>query len=65
MIDSEKLRALEIFNSSALQAELDESFSYDISIGERITEEVIQEMIIQEHIAMKKLQEMDKQTRWN
>jgi len=65
MIDSEKLRALEIFNSTALQAELGESFSHDISIGERITEEMIQEMIIQEHIAMKKLQEMDKQTRWN
>ncbi|MBA4453211.1 MAG: hypothetical protein H2B03_08645, partial [Nitrosopumilaceae archaeon] len=46
-------------------AELGESFSHNISIGERITEEMYQEMIIQEHIAMKKLQEMDRQTRWN
>ena len=65
VIDYEKYRALGIFNSTALQAELGESFSHDISIGERITEEMIQEMIIQEHIAMKKLQEMNKQTRWN
>ena len=65
VMDYENLRAQSVFNSTALQAELGESFSHDISIGERMTEEMYQEMIIQEHIAMKKLQEMDRQTRWN
>jgi hypothetical protein len=65
VMDYEKLRAQSVFNSTALQAELGETFSHYITISERMTDEMYQEMLIQEHIAMKKLQEMDRQTRWN
>ena len=65
-IQSEAQRAVTIFDASTLKSDLPESFSYDISIGDRITDEVIQEMIIQEHIAQKKMQELyEQQTRWN
>ena len=65
-IQSEAQRASKTFDASALKSELPASFTYDISIGDRITDEVIQEMIIQEHIAQKKIQELyEKQTRWN
>jgi hypothetical protein len=63
----EKQRALNVFNSNTLISELPESFSYAYpEIGERITEQMIQEMIIQEHIALKTIDEMyGAQTRWN
>jgi len=55
-----------VFNATALKSELPDTFSYNLSIGERITDKVIQEMIIQEHIAQKKYDEMyNQQTRWN
>jgi hypothetical protein len=65
IIQYEQNRALNVFDATALKSELPDSFVHDISIGERITDEMIQEMIIQEHIAQKKLEAMDKQTRWN
>jgi hypothetical protein len=63
----EKERATNVFNATALVSELPESFAYSFSeSGERITEQMIQEMIIQEHIAQKTLYEMyGKQARWN
>ncbi len=63
----ESQRALNIFNSTSLISELPESYTHTYSeIGERITEQMIQEMIIQEHIALKTLDEMyGAQTRWN
>jgi len=66
IIAYEQNRALEIFDASNLVSELPESFAYVFpETGERITEQMIEEMIIQEHIAQKVLEEMFKQTRWN
>ena len=66
IIKSEADRAQQVFNATALLSVLPESFSYDLSIGDRITDELIQEMISQEHIAQKKYAEMyNRQTRWN
>jgi len=44
---------------------LPESFSYEYTMTERITPEVLQEMQIQQHIAQKIVDAMDKQARWN
>ena len=66
IIAYEQNRALETFDSSELVSELPASFAYIFPEShERITDEMIQEMIIQEHIALRVLQEMDQQTRWN
>ena len=66
VINYEQQRALNVFNATALVSELPESFAYIFpESGERITEQMIQDMIIQEHIAQKVLEEMDKQNRWN
>jgi hypothetical protein len=63
----ESERALNVFNSTNFISELPDSFAYSFSeSSERITDEMIQEMIIQEHIAQKKFEELyNKQTRWN
>jgi len=66
IIAYEQNRALETFDASNLVSELPDSFAYVFpESGERITEQMIEEMIIQEHIAQKVLEEMFKQTRWN
>jgi len=57
---------LQVFDSSKLISELPDSFAYFFpESNERITKEMIQEVIIQEHIAQKIIDEMDKQSRWN
>ena len=63
----EKERASNVFDASSLLSELPESFAYSFpEYEDRITDEVIQEMIIQEHIAQKKYKELyERQTRWN
>ena len=67
IIAYEQDRALEVFDSSKYISELPDSFAYTFPEStERITEQMIQEMIIQEHIAIKKIQEMyGAQNRWN
>ncbi len=66
IISYEKLRALQIFNSTQIQSKLPESFAYVFpEYGERITEEVIQEMITQENIAERVFDSLHKQHRWN
>jgi hypothetical protein len=67
IIAYEQSRATEIFDSSDYISELPDSFTYTFPEStERITEQMIQEMIIQEHIALKTLDELyGKQTRWN
>jgi len=65
IIAYEQNRATAIFNATALVSELPDSFAYVFpETGERITEQMIEEMIIQEHIAQKVLEGMYKQTRW-
>jgi len=64
MIANEQNRALDIFDSSRLISELPESFAYIYpETGQRITEEMIQAMLLQEEIAKEILDEMDRQTR--
>jgi hypothetical protein len=67
MLNYENERALNVFNSTTLVSELPDSFAYQFPEShDRITDEMIQEMIIQEHIAKKKMEELyDRQTRWN
>jgi len=66
IIAYEQNRALDTFDASDIASELPDSFAYVFpEAHERITDEMIQEMIIQEHIAQKLLDEMDVQTRWH
>ncbi len=66
IIAYEQNRALDTFDASDIVSELPESFAYVFpEAHERITDEMIQEMIIQEHIAQKLLDESDTQTRWH
>jgi hypothetical protein len=67
MLNYESERALNVFNSTTIVSELPDSFAYQFPEStDRITDEMIQEMIIQEHIAKKKMEELyDRQTRWN
>ena len=66
IVNYEKERATNVFDANALKSELPDSFTIDMPIGKRITEEMIHEMVIQEHIAQKKLDAiMNQQTRWN
>jgi len=65
IINYEQNKALQVFNSTTIQSELPNSFAYAFpeTYG-RITDAMIQEMIIQEHIAQKVIDEMSKQARW-
>ena len=66
IIAYEQNRALDVFDATALVSELPASFAHIFPEStERIDEQMIQDMIIQEHIAQKVLEEMNKQTRWN
>ncbi len=66
IIAYEQNRALDTFDASNIASELPDSFAYVFpEAHERITDEMIQEMIIQEHIAQKTLDESDNQTRWH
>jgi len=64
IIAYEQNRALDIFDSSNLFSELPASFAYIFpETGQRMNEEMRQEMLVQEEIAKRILDEMDKQDR--
>jgi len=64
IIQYEQNRALEIFDSSNLVSELPESFAYIYpETGQRITDEMRQEMLLQEEIAQRIVDEMDRKSR--
>ena len=66
IIQYEQNRALDVFNASQYASELPESFAYIYpESGERITDELLQEMLLQEQIAEGILEQMDKQNRYN
>ncbi|MFB5607947.1 MAG: hypothetical protein ACE5RI_09735, partial [Candidatus Nitrosomaritimum yanchengensis] len=66
IISYEQNRALDVFDASQYLSELPESFAYIYpESGERITDELLQEMLLQEEIAKGILAEMDKQNRYN
>jgi hypothetical protein len=60
----EQNRALTVFNATTILSELPDSFSHDISIGERITEELKVKMTEQEKIAREFLEIKNVQARW-
>jgi hypothetical protein len=64
IVDYEQNRALQVFNATTIQSELPDSFTHEATISERLSDEMIQAMIIQEHIAQKLLDENTVQTRW-
>ena len=65
IVDYEQNRATGVFDASALESVLPDSFSHEFIIADRLSAEVLAEMIIQEHIAQKVLEDMDQQARWN
>jgi len=66
IIDQEKIRASELFDSSSIISELPPSFAYEFpETRERIDEKMRQEMIIQEHIAQKLLENVSNQARFH
>ena len=65
IMEYEKDRALKIFNATSVLSQLSESYSIDISIGERITEETKEKMNEQEIIAQKILEESQVQARYS
>jgi hypothetical protein len=60
----EQKRALKLFNATEFISELPDSFSHDILIQERITDEVKDKMFNQEQIAQEFLKRNDVQARW-
>ena len=65
IVTYEANRAVQIFDSTSLESELPDSFTHDIIMSERLSPEMLEEMIIQEHIAQKTLDAMNQQSRWN
>jgi hypothetical protein len=65
IVDYEANRALKVFDAASLESELPDSFTHEIIMSERLSAEVLEEMIIQQHIAQKILDAMDQQARWN
>jgi hypothetical protein len=64
IISYEQDRATDLFDSSKLISELPESFAYIFpESGQRVTDEMLQEMLLQAEIAQSILDEMDKQDR--
>jgi len=64
IIAYEQNRALDVFDSSNYISELPESFAYIYpETGQRITDKIMQEMLLQQEIAQAILDEMDKQNR--
>ena len=64
MIVDEQYRALEIFDSSKLISELPDSFGHHIEIKDRMTDEIMQEMINQEQKAKDLLEKTYLQARF-
>jgi hypothetical protein len=64
IIDYEQDRATDVFDSSELISELPESYAYIFpESGQRVTDEMLQEMQLQAEMAQGILDEMDKQNR--
>jgi len=64
IVDYEKNRATQVFDATKLISELPNSFGYHIEMKDRITDEMKQDMQMQEQIAKGVLDEMDKQNRY-
>ena len=58
IVDYEANRAVQVFDSASLESELPDSFSHEFIIPDRLSAELLEEMIIQEHIAQKIVDEI-------
>jgi len=65
VLKQEKERALNLFNATALLSQISDSYSIEISIGERITDEMKVKMTEQEQIAQKILEDSQVQARYS
>ena len=65
VLEYEKERALNIFNATSLLSQLSDSYSIEISIGERINDEMKAKMTEQEQIAQKILEASQVQARYS
>jgi parallel beta-helix repeat protein len=65
ILDYEQNRATQVFDSSKLISDLPDSFGYHFEMTERLNDQLLNEMLEQQEIAKKILEEMDKQTRHN
>ena len=65
VLEYEKDRALKIFNATTLLSPISDSYSIEISIGERITDEMKVKLLEQEQIAQKILEASQVQARYS
>jgi len=65
VVEKEKERATNVFNSTALASKIPESYTYQFSISDRISDEVKLIMIEQEQIAQKFLENTQVQYRYS
>jgi hypothetical protein len=63
ILDYEQNRAIQVFDSTKLISDLPDSFGYHFDMEDRLNEELMQDMLDQQEIAKKILEEMDKQNR--
>jgi hypothetical protein len=63
ILDYEQNRATQVFDSTKLISDLPDSFGYHFEMTERLNEQLLNEMLEQQEIAKKVLEEMDKQNR--
>ena len=63
ILDYEQNRATQIFDSAKLISELPDSFGYHFEMSERMSDEMKQQMLLQQEIAKAIIDEMDKQDR--
>ena len=64
ILNYEKNRATKIFDAAKLTSDLPDSFKFQFVVKERMTEELKQQMMRQEEIAKKTLEENNIQARW-
>jgi hypothetical protein len=63
ILDYEQNRATQVFDSTKLISDLPDSFGYHFEMTDRLNEQLISDMLEQQEIAKKILEEMDKQNR--
>jgi hypothetical protein len=63
ILDYEQNRATQVFDSTKLISDLPDSFGYHFEMTERLNDQLINDMLEQQEIAKKILEEMDKQNR--
>ena len=63
ILDYEQKRATQVFDSTKLISELPDSFGYHFEMDQRFNEQMVNDMLEQQEIAKRVLEEMDKQNR--